>query len=237
MDIRRRTVQLDSEAIARLFPADVSVCIASPDMYRARLFPAEAALLARAVERRRAEFTAGRAAARAALARFGLPACPIPRGPGREPVWPRGFSGSITHCDGFCCAVVTRVSELPSLGIDVEAGGPLEDSVARLICRPEEFAHFAGLPDLPGASWARLAFSAKEAFHKCCYPLTGQMLDFLDVRVRFAASDGTATGTFTMAVVAPGRGRALPPHSTMGAWAVDDARVYAAVAARAPMLL
>jgi 4'-phosphopantetheinyl transferase EntD len=40
-----------------------------------------------------------------------------------------------------------------------------------------------------------LAFSAKEAFYKCQYPLSGVFLDFLDVRVRIDVT-GSRAGHF-----------------------------------------
>ena len=65
-----------------------------------RLFPAEEALVRTADPRRRAEFTAGRACARTALARLGLPTAPVLAGRAGEPRWPAGVTGSITHCAG-----------------------------------------------------------------------------------------------------------------------------------------
>jgi 4'-phosphopantetheinyl transferase EntD len=64
------------------------------------LFPEEITLVARATEKRRREFTAGRECARAALAGLGLAAVPILRGYRGAPQWPDGVVGSITHCPG-----------------------------------------------------------------------------------------------------------------------------------------
>ena len=75
-------------------------------MDRGGLFPEEEALVAGAVTKRREEFAAGRNAARAALAGLGPPPCPLLRAGRRAPAWPQGIVGSITHCSGFCCAVV-----------------------------------------------------------------------------------------------------------------------------------
>src|SRR5215471_21275329 len=71
-----------------------------------KLFPAEAAAIATAGPGRRAEFAAGRAVARAALARLGAPAGPVLPGRAGEPRWPGGVVGGITHCAGYrACAV------------------------------------------------------------------------------------------------------------------------------------
>ena len=75
-----------------------------------RLFPAEEAVVRTAGPRRRAEFTAGRACARAALAALGLPAAPVLAGRAGEPRWPAGVTGSITHCAGVSAPVPWRGS-------------------------------------------------------------------------------------------------------------------------------
>jgi 4'-phosphopantetheinyl transferase EntD len=61
----------------------------------------EAALLPHNVApRRREEFLLGRCAARLALRKAGLRYdLPVLRGSRREPCWPDGFVGSITHCE------------------------------------------------------------------------------------------------------------------------------------------
>src|SRR5215469_16812348 len=69
------------------------------------LRPAEAAIVARAVEKRRAEFATGRACAHAALDAWGAPDAPLLPGPDRAPLWPDGFVGSISHARGACAAV------------------------------------------------------------------------------------------------------------------------------------
>lgn len=74
--------------------------------------------------------------------------------PDRAPVWPAGFVGSITHCDGFCRAVDGRGEEVASPGMDADGAAPLEPELERMVCRPDEISHFEALPDLEGTSWA-----------------------------------------------------------------------------------
>src|SRR5581483_11983056 len=112
------------------------------------LFPAEEAVLARAVDKRRREFTTARGCARAALARLGLPPAPIPRGPKGEPQWPDGVMGTITHCDGYRAAAVARARDVVTLGIDAEPAGPLPDGVLGLVAAEDEQAW---LRDLGGS--------------------------------------------------------------------------------------
>jgi 4'-phosphopantetheinyl transferase EntD len=214
------------EAISSLFPAHVAVCIASPGMYRGELLPEEADLIATSGPKRRAEFTAGRNAARAALARIGAPVQPILRSPQREPIWPSGFVGSITHCDEFCCAVVARSSRIISLGLDAETIDPLEDSISQLICVPDELDHFSQLPELHATNWAKLAFSAKEAFYKCHNPLTGELLDFQDVSVRFSVGSSGGVGSFEIIGIREGGVTRRDQPRVRGAWLIDAKRVY-----------
>jgi 4'-phosphopantetheinyl transferase EntD len=198
-------------------------------MYRGGLFPEEVALVAKATAKRREEFTAGRNASRTALASLGAPAQPILRGIHREPLWPNGFVGSITHCDGFCCAVVAQSSKACSLGLDVEEAGPLEEQSAQMVCRLDEFAHFSQLPELPMTNWTKLAFSAKEAFYKCHNPLTGCALEFQDVAVRFTVEAARDAGRFTIALVTHGADSPPLRPRVLGAWLAHGTRIYAAV--------
>ena len=142
----------------------------------AGLFPAEAALVRTADPRRRAEFTAGRACARTALARLGLPATPVLAGRAGEPRWPAGVTGSITHCAGYRACAVARTADLAGLGIDAEPDAGLAAGLIESVTSGAERAWIARLAAAAGpvVSWDRLLFSAKEAAGKFWYPLTGQ---------------------------------------------------------------
>jgi 4'-phosphopantetheinyl transferase EntD len=220
---------MDAGAIAGLFAVRVSVSVADPGIDRGGLFPEEEALVAGAVTKRREEFAAGRNAARAALAGLGLPPCPLLRAGRRAPAWPQGIVGSITHCSGFCCAVVAPAASVRSLGIDAETGEPLEEGLAALVCRPDELARFAYLPVLATTCWPKLAFSAKEAFYKCVDPVLGEFLDFHEVAVRFAPGPARDGGGFGVSVLKPGLAARVPTPLLAGRWAADPARVYTAV--------
>ncbi|MDZ7781338.1 MAG: 4'-phosphopantetheinyl transferase superfamily protein [Gemmatimonadota bacterium] len=141
------------------------------------LGPREAGAVRRAVPRRRAEFARGRHCAREALHRAGWSGgfVEIPVGDARQPLWPDGFTGSITHCDGLVAAVAAPVQpHVVSLGLDAEVARPLPEEVRAQVLTPEERT-------LGGAVTPTLVFSAKEAIHKALFPVTGIWLDFLDV--------------------------------------------------------
>jgi 4'-phosphopantetheinyl transferase EntD len=219
---------LDAAEVARLFTCPVAVSVASPALYDLAPHPEEAAAVARAIEKRRREFAAGRACAREALAQLGAEAPAIPVGPERAPVWPLGFVGSITHCDGFCCAVVAPRTTAASLGVDAEDAGRMDAAAARLILRPDEADWLARRPAPADSDWTKLAFSAKEAVFKCVHPLTGARLGFHGVAIRFFDS-----GAFE-ADFAPG---ALPADiaapAIEGRWRLCRGRVYAGATALA----
>jgi 4'-phosphopantetheinyl transferase EntD len=69
--------------------------------------------MARATPARRCESAPGRRCAREALAILGGPRVAILAGHFRDPVWPFGYVGSITHCQGFnvLLAVATWMEE------------------------------------------------------------------------------------------------------------------------------
>jgi 4'-phosphopantetheinyl transferase EntD len=183
--------------IADLLPAAVAAAEAfgpepGPDP---GLFPVEEALVRTAGPRRRAEFTAGRAIARNALAGLGLPPTPIPAGRAGEPRWPAGVAGSITHCAGYRACAVARTTEVAALGIDAEPEAGLPAGLIESVAGHAERAWIArqaaaGSAVGPAVNWDRLLFSAKEAAGKLWYPLTGEWPGFGRVAV-FPDAAGT----------------------------------------------
>jgi len=173
------------------------------------LLPEERPLLAGAVAARRREFAAGRRYARQALAALGLPRIPIPSGPGREPRWPPGVTGSITHCRGYCAAAVGWRHAIGSLGIDLELADPLPPEVERLVCSPAERRRATGLG--PVGPWSTVVFSAKESLYKAWFPLTGRWLDFQQAEVEI----DPIRGTFATSLAAPARALLGPAGDRM----------------------
>jgi 4'-phosphopantetheinyl transferase EntD len=173
--------------IETLFPSGVVTVRATAEMYDAPLFPEEEAAVQRAVEKRRREYAAGRAAARAALAKLGFAPAPIAAGDDRSPEWPPGVVGSISHTRGCCAVAVARAESYAGVGLDVESGEPMKVELSRMICTPGELERLARLPKMSVASghvdWAKVTFSAKEAFYKCYHPLVRVFLGFQDVEL------------------------------------------------------
>ncbi|GHE99792.1 4'-phosphopantetheinyl transferase [Streptomyces longispororuber] len=167
------------------------------DLPDAVLFPEEAAHVANAVAKRRQEFTTARHCARAALAGIGIAPVPIPRGEKGAPVWPQGVVGSMTHCTGYRAAVVAKLSDVLTLGIDAEPAEPLSDpGVLDLVSDETERATLAALAAAqPTVPWDRLLFSAKETVYKAWFPVTQRWLGFEEARLDIRR-DGTFSAAF-----------------------------------------
>ena len=161
-------------------PADFALEYGDPREPSLPLFPEELSFVASAVDKRRLEFARGRQCARAALRRLGVADAPLLTGSQREPLWPAGVVGSITHTSGLCLAAVARQTSYAGVGIDVEPAAPLELAIAQRIATEPEMCALASLPPLLAA---RLIFSAKEAFYKCQFYRTRQFLGFFDVSI------------------------------------------------------
>ena len=138
----------------------------------------------RAVAKRRAEFLAGRFAARTALSALGVESMPG-RNEDGSPRWPAQISGSITHGAERAFCAVARQSDVRSLGIDVERlmGPETKAELAARICNAAELEILADGLDAPEHHLVSLVFSAKESLYKCLYPLVGRYMDFGAARV------------------------------------------------------
>jgi 4'-phosphopantetheinyl transferase EntD len=172
-----------SPALAQLLPAGVALEVIDPSLFETvdTLHVEEETAVTAATEKRRQEFRVGRAAARAALGRFGVVGATIPRGADRLPIWPDGFVGSISHCPGWCAAAVARRRDFAAIGLDVEVRRRVRPELHTTLCTPTELAWMA-IGDR-GAETATLLFGAKEAVYKCVYPMTRARLAFTDVEV------------------------------------------------------
>jgi 4'-phosphopantetheinyl transferase EntD len=149
----------------------------------------------RAVAKRRAEFLAGRFAARQALAALGVDAVPG-RNEDGSPRWPERVVGSITHGAARALCAVARASEMRSLGIDAERlmGERAKEELRARICSPDERALLAESLASPEHHLVTIAFSAKESLYKCLYPLVGQFMDFSAARIVAAVAAESGVG-------------------------------------------
>lgn len=199
--------------IAALFPEGAIAYQTRDTISADSLLPEEQQTLLRAVPKRIHEFAAGRACARAGLAQLGYAAVALLPGADRAPQWPAGATGSITHTDGFCAAVVAASARIRALGLDVEPGTSVRPHLWRRICVPEELALLQSLDGQTALATATLIFSAKEAFYKCQHTLTGQWLGFADLSISIETDRFTVRPTQSLQIAqqhpGPWRGRYL----------------------------
>src|ERR1700761_866695 len=147
--------------IGEILPPAVAVGEAFSDDESATLFPVEEEAIARAVAKRRREFTTGRACARVALARLGLPPAAIPRGERGDPQWPAGVVGSITHCAGYRAGAVAWQRDGRTTGRAVGPLRPLRPGVLPVVASAAKQARLAERAAAdPQLHWDRLLFSA-----------------------------------------------------------------------------
>lgn len=208
--------------IEQILPPAVASVETFSDPPDVTLFPEEQTIISRAVDRRRREFTTGRACARSALAKLGIPPVPIPRGERNAPQWPAGIVGSITHCAGYRAAAVARTEESLGIGIDAEPNQPLPDGVLQAIALPEEQAGLRALP--AGTAWDRLLFCAKEAIFKVWFPLTILPLGFEGARVTIHPLRTTFEAHLLVPIPNP-----LLPAKLAGRWLATSTHLLTAI--------
>ncbi|MFE9021450.1 4'-phosphopantetheinyl transferase [Streptomyces sp. NPDC007808] len=198
----------------------------------ATLYPEEEAVVAKAVAKRRREFTVVRSCARRAMEKLGVPPQPILPGERGAPGWPAGLTGSMTHCDGYGAAALVRTADLASLGIDAEPHDTLPEGVLPAVALPAEVERLRRLAgDHPAVHWDRLLFSAKESVYKAWFPLTGKWLDFSEADIDVFADPGERHGGgFRARLLVPGPrvGDRRVDHFE-GRWAVRRGLVATAV--------
>jgi 4'-phosphopantetheinyl transferase EntD len=216
------------QVIASLVPDHVLTAEGHPESRDPVLLPEERALIANAVEGRRREFAQGRDCAHRVLAALGWADFPVLRGANREPLWPPGVVGSITHCEGYVAAAAARRADLGSiraLGIDAEVRAPLGPEVSRLVLTANEQRRLGRASD---DTLGTAVFSAKEAVYKCWYPLTGRWLDYQDAEVDL----DPASGRFRVRLLPSASG---PPAGLvfLGRVAADAAHVFSVATAEA----
>jgi 4'-phosphopantetheinyl transferase EntD len=223
---------MHDELVRGVFPADTAVAWASMSDTPDALLPGEEVFVAKAVAKRRHEFALGRSCARRALTAFGIEPQPLLVGSMREPLWPSGIVGSITHDRALCVAVVARSSAYAGIGVDVEPDEPLDESVAARIWSADEANAARASEVVPLASAAKLVFAAKEAVYKCQFPITGEYVGFHGVSVELAAHAALETssrhGTFTATFTAP-VGPLPSGFRLNGVWWRADGELLAAV--------
>jgi 4'-phosphopantetheinyl transferase EntD len=121
---------------------------------------------------------------------FGLPEAPILNREDRSPIWPQGYTGSITHTALWCGVAFAPLSAVRSVGIDAEAAERLDPKVAERVLTTREWQRISEAGHHP-PEFAALWFSAKESVYKCVFPIVRRFIGFTEVEIHVSIADGT----------------------------------------------
>ncbi len=135
------------------------------------------ALHSAAVPSRQATVRLGRAAAHAALQSIQRDEGPVLSGANREPIWPTGVCGSISHITGLGVALAAPTARTDGVGIDVELYRTAPE-LERQVPRAEEKAWLDQIAPEDRSQWLLALFSAKESIFKAFFPRVGFFFGF-----------------------------------------------------------
>ena len=175
-----RDILLDLERTRRVS----CVLLSTDEPVAYDLQPEEKRLLSgKEVEKRRSDFLAGRAAANRALRNLGIEAPgPVLQGKVREPLWPDGIVGSITHSHPWTIVAASRRSAVSAIGIDLESSVKIrKEDISGQICTELELVWIRGFDDPSRA--LGMIFSSKEAVFKAFSPHCGRYFEFKDAQL------------------------------------------------------
>ncbi|WP_284079373.1 4'-phosphopantetheinyl transferase family protein [Herbaspirillum aquaticum] len=143
----------------------------------AALGMAQPAQIMGAVVKRKAEYLAGRYLCRLLLQVEGQEG-QVAIGPQRQPVWPVGWQGSITHSGNRVVVALWPDRTGRLLGLDLEHWMPTAtaSTVQSRIILPDELDGLAA--HWPSERLLTLAFSAKESLYKALFARVGHFFDF-----------------------------------------------------------
>lgn len=183
---------MTTTALQGLFSDDV-VVVESRDLPvdESDLWPDERSAIGDVVPGRWWDWVMGRSCARRAMTQLGVEPEPVLSGKKREPLWPVGVVGAITHTDGYVAAAVARRDSVVAVGIDAEPDLPLPKGVLSRIALETEHGWLGADPGSGVANPDRLLFSIKESIYKAWYPLAGRWLGFDEASVAIDAAAGT----------------------------------------------
>ncbi|NRA67943.1 MAG: 4'-phosphopantetheinyl transferase superfamily protein [Pseudobacteriovorax sp.] len=136
--------------------------------------------LTKAVPKRQIEFMAGRLCAHHSLKTLGYAGTKyLQTGEHRQPIWPDGFVGAISHSHGAAIAIAGHSSEWAGMGVDIEhfIESPSEGLIKQ-ICSLTESEQLNSLNGYTKGEVLTFIFSAKESLYKALFPRVGRFFGF-----------------------------------------------------------
>ena len=169
------------------FPDHISFCLLPiHSTSNQKLHPAEENYFSQLSSVSRKEhYRSGRICAGEVLSKLGTLGQPVLRDPQtREPLWPEGISGAITHSGNWAAAAAGKTSDVSGIGIDLEdLERRVDYRISRHVCIPEEQKWLQECGDDCLEQNLKIIFSAKESIFKAFFPYTRTYLHFHDARI------------------------------------------------------
>ena len=169
------------------FPDHISFCLLPiHSTSNQKLHPAEENYFSQlSFDSRKEHYRSGRICAGEVLSKLGTLGQPVLRDPQtREPLWPEGISGAITHSGKWAAAAAGKTSDVSGIGIDLEDLERQVDSrISRHVCIPEEQKWLQECGEDFLEQNLKIIFSAKESIFKAFFPYTRTYLHFHDARI------------------------------------------------------
>ncbi len=133
------------------------------------------------VSKRQAEFFFGRICAKLALRELDIRNMQVKVGEFGAPIWPPGFTGSITHTNTLAAAIVVPIHSCSGIGIDIEnvIDKQTTASISQTVLTGFEFAYLqTNVTIYPLEVLLTIVFSAKESFFKAVFSEVRHYFDF-----------------------------------------------------------
>jgi 4'-phosphopantetheinyl transferase EntD len=179
-----------------IFPISTCSIILPIEDFQNQLDPVELEIISSASKKRKFEFSTGRWCAKQVLKKEGIDNFPLLTGENREPIWPAGIVGSISHCKDQCGVVIAKKSEVKSIGFDIENIKRLKNDISKIICTNIEHQWLNKQKLYPYDVLVILLFSLKESIYKCVFQHEKVKQGFKDITIIPDLKTNTAEMTF-----------------------------------------
>lgn len=184
MNTDLRSLPAIAAGFRTMLPSHIEVDVRSVDPASClELLPEEAALTKTFCANRRQEFATGRQSLHHLLRMHGQIAGPILAGNRRDPILPKGWLASITHCSSTIATVLAHKTFFAGIGIDIENKQRMIPEIESIII--DRYESISKPKHIDTKDWLALHFSAKESVFKSIFGIIGRYIEFTDIQLSF----------------------------------------------------
>lgn len=175
-------MEINSSCIA--IKGDFNVEAYSDSLYEENEIIPPQDIIEKAVTKRKAEYLAGRIVAQSGIKKLTGKNIQVSRGKNREPLWPRGIVGSITHSKETAICIVSNDDQL-LIGADIEniISTEMALSIQSEILNQSEINALQHNEDSFYNLLLTVSFSAKETLYKALFPKVRRYFGFKDTEI------------------------------------------------------